>query len=52
MAAHAPIKMSGYENLTEEINAETISCDAGDIRSVHSLFESIDKTIIFSKEYT
>ena len=33
------------KNLTEEINAETILCDAGDIQSVNSLFESIDKII-------
>ena len=33
------------KNFAEEINAETISCDAGDIQSVHSLFESIDKII-------
>jgi len=32
-------------SLSEEINAETISCDAGDIKSVNSLFESTDKSI-------
>ena len=33
------------KNFAEEIKAETISCDAGDIKSVHLLFESIDKII-------
>ena len=33
------------DSLKEEINAETLSCDAGDIQSVYSLFELIDKSI-------
>jgi len=33
------------DNLKEEINAETLSCDAGNIKSVHSLFQLIDKSI-------
>ena len=33
------------DSLKEEINAETLSCDAGDIQSVSSLFELIDKSI-------
>ena len=33
------------DSIKEEINAETLSCDVGDIQSVHSLFESIDKSI-------
>ena len=33
------------DKLSKEINAETIDCDAGDIQSVTSLFESIDKSI-------
>ena len=33
------------DSLKEEINAETLSCDAGDIQSVNSLFQLIDKSI-------
>ncbi len=33
------------DSLKEEINAETLSCDAGDIQSVNSLFLLIDKSI-------
>ena len=33
------------DSLKEEINAETLSCDVGDIQSVYSLFELIDKSI-------
>ena len=33
------------DNLKEEINAETLFCDTGDIKSVHTLFELIDKSI-------
>ena len=33
------------KSLTEEIKAETLTCDAGDIKSVHYLFESTDKSI-------
>ena len=33
------------DSLKEEINAETLSCDAGDIQSVYSLFKLIDKSI-------
>ena len=33
------------DSLKEEINAQTISCDVGDIQSVYSLFELIDKSI-------
>ena len=33
------------DNLKEEIKAETLTCDAGDIKSVHYLFESTDKSI-------
>jgi len=32
-------------SLIEDIKAEVIACDAGDIQSVHSLFQSMDKTI-------
>ena len=37
--------MEKLDSLKEEINAETLSCDAGDIQSVYSLFELIDKSI-------
>ena len=33
------------DSLKEEINAETLSCDSGDIQSVNSLFQLIDKSI-------
>jgi len=33
------------DSLKKEINAETLSCDVGDIQSVYSLFESMDKSI-------
>ena len=33
------------DSLKKEINAETLSCDVGDIQSVYSLFELIDKSI-------
>ena len=33
------------DSLKEEINGETLSCDAGDIQSVYSLFKLIDKSI-------
>ena len=42
LAARNIIKL---DSLKKEIKAETISCDAGDIQSVKSLFDSTDKSI-------